>query len=645
MKQLVVMVISVMLAVVVMVGPVGAERLGGVGRQGAEPVGGDISDPAEVGAFMDGLVSGLVSAHNVPGATVAVVHDGEVVLVRGYGDADIEAGKPVDGETTLFRPGSISKTVVAIAVMQLVEEGVLDLDTDINTYLDEGFSVTPLGSDPITLRHLLTHTAGFEDLSEGLFVDTPERMITLADFVKRYQPEMLYAPGVYSGYSNYGLSLAGYIVQLASGEPFVEYLTTHIFAPLEMDTATFEQPLPERLLPTMAMGYNNVGGENVPRFFEIVNGSPAGAMTASSGDMARYMLALLNGGELDGARILEEATLAEMWDVQFSPHPQSRGIGLIFWRQMANGQLIISHEGDTIFFHSGLYLLPESGTGLYVSTNGPTGVLLRDDLLWAVLDHFYPAELVVPNPSVESATLEPLDLREYAGGYVLTRRNETTPEKVSGLVQPPSIAVVGERELAFVYATLSETFTYVAPDKFVSVDNPDAYLLFERDAAGGVQAAYLSDTTPFALIKRQWYEDPTLHLPVAGVALLLFVTALIAAPFSFFVDRRIELEVPLAGRAARWLAIAVCALFVGTVIALVVAFTDFESIVFGPPAWFPVVYQLPRVGALLTVVMAVLAVLAWVRGWWGWVGRLHYSVLTVAAVLFTAIAWYWKLLV
>ena len=179
----------------------------------ATPANASIDDPVALEAFVDGLVQPMMQSQNSPSGTVAIAKDGQIVFAKGYGYQDIEAGIPVDPAKTLFRPGSVSKLFTWVSVMQLVEQGRLDLDADVNTYLD-GFRIRDTFDEPVTLRHVLTHTAGFEDGALGyLIIDDPAKAVPLREAMEKYQPERVNPPGKQTAYSNYATALAGLIVQ------------------------------------------------------------------------------------------------------------------------------------------------------------------------------------------------------------------------------------------------------------------------------------------------------------------------------------------------------------------------------------------------------------------------------------------------
>jgi CubicO group peptidase (beta-lactamase class C family) len=267
-------------------------------------------------AFLDALIPAQLQNRDIAGAVVSVVKDGRVLLAKGYGYADFAAKKPVVADTTLFRPGSISKVFTAISVMQLVEQGKLDLDRDVNEYLD--FAIPRTYAEPVTLRRLLTHTAGFEETLKNLFVPSAREMRPLHDYLVAAMPVRIFPPGKVPSYSNYGLTLAGYIVERVSGEPFEKYVAVHILNPLRMEHSSFAQPLPEALAPNMSRGY--LAAAQGGRDFEFVTTSPAGALSATATDMSRLMLALLGEGTLEGATILKPDRVRAMEVRQFELH-------------------------------------------------------------------------------------------------------------------------------------------------------------------------------------------------------------------------------------------------------------------------------------------------------------------------------------
>ena len=297
----------------------------------------------DVGAWLDGFLPYALERADIAGAVVVVVKDGNVLFKKGYGYADVAAKRPVDPDLTLFRPGSISKLFTWTAVMQLVEQHRIDLDQDVNAYLD--FKIPPLKGKPITMRELMTHTPGFENTLEEVIAVKPTYP-KLRDFLKNWMPPRIFPAGEVPAYSNYGAALAGYIVERISGQPFPQYIAQHIFAPLGMNHSTFLQPPPAALAPLVSRGYLSAADEPGP--FEMLGATPAGGLSASGADIARFMIAHLQNGEYDGHRILQAATAQEMHSTPYTTiSPALNRMTLGFFQLDRNGHRIIGHDADS----------------------------------------------------------------------------------------------------------------------------------------------------------------------------------------------------------------------------------------------------------------------------------------------------------
>jgi len=376
---------------------------------------------ADLSTFFDGMLPYMLARGDIAGGTIVVVKNGKVLFAQGYGYADLARRTPVSPATTLFRIGSVSKLFTWTAVMQLVEQHRLDLDRDINTYLD--FKIPPRFGKPITLRDLMTHTAGFEDTTRDLLPATPDG-VNLARYLKAHIPARIFPPGKIVAYSNYGAGLAGYIVERASGQPLDAYIQRHILAPLDMRPSTFTQPLPANLAPLLAKGYVSAS-DGKPKSFELVNPAPAGAMTASALDMANFMIAQLQDGRSGDAQILQPRTAALMHSPQYTAAPGLNGMDLGFYEENRNGQRIIGHGGDTIAFHSDLHLLLDANVGIFMAFNsaGKHGAVndVRSDIFRAFLDRYFPWQ----PPSMPALASAKADAARVAGWYETSRRNQS----------------------------------------------------------------------------------------------------------------------------------------------------------------------------------------------------------------------------
>jgi len=407
-----------------------------VGSVGAPPA--PELTTADVSAWLDGLVPFALKEHGLAAAVVVVVKDGAVLAASGFGYADVAAGTPVDPARTLFRPGSIAKTMTWTAVMQLVEQGKLDLDADVNVYLD--FPIPAREGRPITLRNLMTHTPGFEDVAKNLFVTDPRR-IDNAAWLKADLPQRVFPPGEISAYSNYGAALAGYIVERVSGERFDQYMERHVLTPLDMQRSTFQQPLPAVLAPDMAQSYFIVNAP--PQPFELVGAPPAGSLSATGIDMAHYMIAHLADGRFGDARILAPATAQQMHNAEFRSIPGLMPIALGFPRMDRNGHRVIGHTGETQFFHSLMLLFIDDHVGVFLSVDGATDGGLVRRMMTGFADRYFPAALS-RRPSLPSAQADGALL---VGRYATTRAPATTFLSAINLFSQQEIVMLGDATL------------------------------------------------------------------------------------------------------------------------------------------------------------------------------------------------------
>src|ERR1041385_5793077 len=293
---------------------------------------------ADIEAFLDGLVPLQIKHDDIAGATIAVVKDGKLLFAKGYGYADVEKKKPVSAQDTLFRPGSISKLFTWTAIMQLYEQGKLDLDRNVNDYLD--FKIPDAFGKPITLKDIMTHTPGFEEQVKDLFREDATKL-NLGEYLKTHIPARIYPPGTVPAYSNYATAVAGYIVERVSGRPFDQYVAENILKPLNMTHSTFAQPLPADLAPLMSNGYRLASDK--PGLFEVVNPFPAGSLSSSATDMAQFMMAHLADGQLGGAHILKPETARLMHSRLFALDDHANAMCYGFYEESRNGHRIIGH--------------------------------------------------------------------------------------------------------------------------------------------------------------------------------------------------------------------------------------------------------------------------------------------------------------
>jgi len=368
-------------------------------------------------AFIDGVMAQQIASRDVSSAIVTVVHGGEIILNRGYGFADVENRIAADGETTLYRPGSLSKMFTWISLMQLIEQGQVSLDDDVNDHID--FEIEPFEGQPITVRDLFQHTPGLSDV--GGFTTTDEaELVDHAEWTRNNVPARVTLPGQEAAYSNWGTSLAGYIVEQVSGAPFATYVENHIFTPLGMMSSTFREPLPDRLIDRIALGHDLEDGRFTPRSFDYYSMvMPAGSATVSGPDMARFMIAMLNDGEIDGERILspESVALLETNSIANAPRLPGMAHGYLVYRDA--GPRLLGHAGAMRDFRSNMILSPETGTGIFLSiVAAPAGRPAQGELSAAITGRLFPQ---TPAPRWSESAEAP----QFEGRYLVNRRDHS----------------------------------------------------------------------------------------------------------------------------------------------------------------------------------------------------------------------------
>ncbi|MGH6950728.1 MAG: serine hydrolase domain-containing protein [Vitreimonas sp.] len=505
---------------------------------------------ADVNAWLDGIMPYALSNADIVGAVVTVVHNGEVIANRGYGYADLEHRTPVDANATLFRPGSISKLFTWTAVMQLVEREQIDLDADVNAYLD--FQIPAYRGQPITMRQIMTHTSGFEEVVRDLILSNAPNARSLGDYLRENIPSRIYPPGTMPAYSNYATALAGYIVARVSGESFEDYVKRHIFDPLGMQHSTFVQPLPEGV-GVLSGGYKNLR-DGEPQAFEIIPASPAGALSSTGADMARFMNAHLN----QGAGLMLPETARLMHDTIDRQFPGVNSMALGFYQDNANGQRIIGHGGDTQWFHSNLSLMQDQNVGVYISLNsggGPSlgGRLLRWELMSQFVDRYFPEPAGASDP-------EPLPTaREHgaavAGDYESSRRAETNPLLAAYFVGQTSVQILPNGDL--VGPGLPDVngapkhWREVEPWVWQAVGSHER--MGARVDENGRVTAIAFEPLAFAIpsTRAPWWRSKSLLLPLFGAAMAIFALTFLSWPLRAILRRVHNKAFPYEGARAQ----------------------------------------------------------------------------------------------
>jgi len=615
-----------------------AARTGSTAPSGAANAGHQLS-PDDVSAFLDGLMPLEIERGDIAGAVVTIVKDGKVFFARGYGYSDYEKKKPVSPEETLFRVGSVSKLFTWTSIMQLEEQGKIDLNADVNNYID--FRIPAKFGRPIVIRNLMTHTPGFQEVAKDLFGAGVPFML-LREYITTHVPEEIYPPGTVPAYSNYGAALAGYIVQRVSGQPFDDYVAQNIFKPLGMTHSSFDQPLPEAIKEFMSQGY--IRASDGPKPFEIVIAAPAGSLASSGVDMAHFMIAHLQDGQYGPARILRPETARLMHTRQFSMDPSVNGICLGFYEEDRNGHRIISHAGDTQWFHTDLHLMPDQNLGFFVSYNS----LGREDInagstrtsLWhKFLDRYYP----YTPPAAATLASAKEDARIVTGSYLTSRRSQTNlfwllaigGEATVSSPKQDGIIVINElKDLNGKPIRWRE----IAPLRYRNMDGQEE-ILFKRAPDGhldllGIFPVFISQSVSGATNKK-------VLLPLIVVALVVIALAILLWPVGAILRRRyrhpLVLE-PGMRRLRLWVKL-VCIVDVLFVLGLVLIVSKVSKDIGALNAHLDPLMHLVQaiglLGAVGCIIAIIYAVRVWTIGQQGIFIRLCDTVVALACLCFT----------
>lgn len=526
----------------------------------------------ELEAFVDGVVQRAMTRDHIAGVTISVVQNGQVMLKKGYGFANLGQRRPVDPDKTLFRIASISKTFTWIALMNEIESGHMRLDGPVNLYLPEPLQLKDQGKKTqVRLRDLMTHTGGFEDRAMGqLFERDPNRIRPLADYLRQERPRRVREPGLLPSYSNYGVALAGAAVANVTGKPFEQLISEEIILPTGMRHTTFREarpwrdnlpaPMSEDLAAELSDGFSwtSLGWKVQPREF-IGQVAPAGSASSTAGDMARYMTLLLNGGVIDGKTVFSPKAAQAFRTPMYRPAPEAAGWNAGFQDiPLPGGRRGFGHAGATLFFHSNMVIAPDLGLGVFISVNTDSGANLPATLPATIIEHFYAKPPAVPPAS--AMTYEQAKL--YEGDYLTTRRAYGGLEGfINRVIGRASVRATPDGRLSISEGGSAALFNAAGrPGVFKAVDGP---LIIVFDANGDRPSRFYA-ARGFATYER---ISPmrSANLLVATVA-LAGLASLATVLGTIVRNRREARQTPVQARASQmqtaqavlWLISAVC---------------------------------------------------------------------------------------
>ena len=584
-----------------------------------------IDDPVALEAFVDSIMTSQMEAWLIPGAVVAIVDREGPLLLRGWGVAHAREGGEVDPERTLFDLGSIAKLFTATLAHELVEEGLLDLDTDVNRHL-EGFRVQ--GDPPIALRHLLTHTPGFDErLFLGMVARDGASAELLEENLRRHLPPRIRPPGEVFQYSNAGTTLAGHLAERAAGTDFATLVRVRILDPLGMTRTGY------RVEGDLATGHENIPAPMTPQEPWHLNQIPAGGLRSTAADMTRFMEAHLRG-DFPG-----------MQATRFTPRPGAAGIALGFMEDLRGGQRGLYHGGQWVGFSSLLYLVPDEGVGIFVAANHGGAITAQPEFVDALLDRWFPeaAEGGPPIAASEAASTVPgLD-----GRYRWNRQDRHTFFRLPSFLTAHTLEVTVEG--AGRLRTVMRPALVPETGWRVSAEDPHLYLSddgLRRLVFEPGERVHLGWPLLMTLDRARPIDEPAFHL---GVMLLLMgvVASAGAWPIMVLLGRLQKVPPPpapepiRAARRAGAIAAGATLLFFPLLI-LAVAVDTVAALQL--PLAFRAIFILPVAGLLFTVLLWKRIVSLQRAEGVPVLHRVHLRAVALSLTLLLVAMWHWRLL-
>lgn len=617
------------------------------------------ADPGErgpelqgVGPTLDELVPRQLAEGQIPGAVVTVVADGETVLSRGYGEADPVEHTPMDPESTGMYTGSISKLFTATAAMQLVERGELDLHADVNEYLTGVEIPETFPGRPVTLHHLLTYTSGFDDDVYGWSQWGPQDLPDLEEFAAGQLPARVRPPGELVAYNNYDYVLVGRLIEIATGQDFSEYVAEHVLEPAGMADTSVGQPHPADQLASVTPGYRPTEDGQEQADGQLSPATPVGPDVITTGaDMGRFMIAQLREDSP-----LRADVPPMMQHQQFSSHPDIPGMGYAWEQRAMQGQRVVTKDGDQPGTHQNMALLPEHDVGIHVAYHGDgtdqAAFWGGKELVRAVVAEAF-AEGETSTPADTSASPDVDAATAVAGTYRSARASHSNFTKVSTLTAPVTVEADGPGRITTVGLSqdpgvAEQTWVATAPDHFV-LEGGGAELGITEAGALVTSQMPSSSFEPLS-----WYQSPTLHLVVLGVAAAVLLAAFVVLPVRLLAgrragrtgrpDRAIQPVGARLGLTLAWVAGLCTVVFaVGFMIVTADANLLAQIPLTGHPA-LSIALNTMSVLALVATAMVAMAILAWVRHWWSSRGRVLYAVVAVSACALVGVAVFYRLI-
>lgn len=594
--------------------------------------------PQTLADVLDPIFAQQMAERHIPGAAFVMVKDGQVFFTKGYGTANLAQQTPVDPERTIFSVMSVSKLFTATAIMQLVEQGKIRLDADVNTYLKQ-IHIPATYAQPVTIGELLTHTAGFDDDTEsiGTIAATSDAVLPVHDYLAVHPPVRILPPGDRILYSNVAYDVLGAVIEDVSGQPFAQYMDAQILRPLGMTHSSFLPPVESDALAT---GYRYDGTQLVPMRRHYFSNAPSAGLMMTAADMAHFMIAQLHQGQYANQTILRPETVALMQRQQYPSELDEPGVGYGFYTETLGSYRVVWKDGDDLDrAHSKVLLYPDRQIGYFIVQNSGGDTALVDAVVQQLDQRYNPVPPISPvgPPQPEPAGA----LTRYTGHYRVGEYPHRTIVKLAMLQREVDIHISASPDGSLTWTTsdgAAETFVEVRPGVFRSPKNYFA-IAFRSDGAGQVTHIELGYRS-FERIA--WYETLAIQRGLWIGFGILFLIATIALPILAWRrwprTRTAQIALGLV-----WLVAALNLIFlIGLAILLPKAYE--LGLEYGLPPILTILFWLPRITALLTILLLLtLPMILW-RSSWRLGGRAVYTLLVVATLAFIPLLRYWNLL-
>ncbi len=588
--------------------------------------------PSELEAFTDELITQQLDKYHIAGATISIVQGGKIQLSKGYGYANVADRTPVSPHETIFRIGSTSKLFTWTAVMQLAEQGKIDLEADVNTYLPD-FQIPATFPEPITMLNLMSHTAGFEERATGTESASPAEMISLRDYLATYMPDRVRRAGELSTYSNYGAALAGYIIEAVSGMPFEKYIEMNIFAPLSMTHSTFRQPLPPNLADHLATSYsyNDEFKSGVNSYPNLL---PAATMVSTAHDMANFMIAQLSGGDFQNNQILNPETMGLMHTQSFTNDMHLDGFAHGFMEETVNGVRVLGHGGDIGNWHSILAIAPNEKLGFYVGYNSNEGIQAVSETYYAILNYYFPNQDDSKQPPIVMLSQGSVDV---SGEYRSTRSMYNHVDRVVSFPGKGNYTITQARSNTI--AIQGQEFYQIEPLIFSTLDGTST-LIFHQE--GKTIHMHVSGNPLYAYERVRWYETSNFNLVALGICYIILLSVILFAVVERFRRSKGVGDSSQLPHVARIWSLILSLAFLLAPAAVWIYMQFYYKLPF--PVYMVIVLAIILVASILVIGPLVFTILAWARRDGSLVGRVHYTMTTLAMFGMVWLMYYWRLL-